>query len=281
MDQYKMALIYSSEDIIGYYMLKGLFGGVSLPSGAMLYNAISTITVLPSYTIAFYSTITWVIPPNYSGIYSPGAYYSWLSGTGPVGDYKGIVFAGRVITTVVIYGNTYGTIVFYEDLYNPIEYSTIVFTWVGTINNTLILSYEDPNPRQFYGYFKYYFNLANTVTAVIYHTFLGEDLYTTNASIVVYPQVTMQYNTPLGPSEVAPIKTIVTYSISMFTTNTVNLTVVTPPGFYASISIMYNNVAVNYNSPNKSFYGIYASVGTIITPYMTIYVQTLITVSGP
>lgn len=176
---YKMIIYNGFREIYEYYKLKGLIAPViTTIVNTIQFPTTVTTTMLSVPTISFSSSITWVIPPNYTGLYYSYNSVIWFSGLN-FGRWSSRQFTwyGKVTTTVVIYGNTTGTVNLYRLTVNPTS-TTTVYTWSGTINGALTLSYADSQPV-WYGAFAYYFNLANTVTAVIYYNFYATGVYAT------------------------------------------------------------------------------------------------------
>jgi hypothetical protein len=173
-------IIYSEfREIYEYYKLKGLITPIINTIVNIIQFPTTVIaTTLNIPTISLSSTITWAIPPNYTGLYYSYNSVIWFSGLN-FGRWSSRQFTwyGKVTTTVVIYGNTTGTVNLYRLTVNPTSTLTVT-AWVGTINGTLTLSYADSQPA-WYGAFAYYFNLADTVTAVIYYDFYATGVYAT------------------------------------------------------------------------------------------------------
>jgi hypothetical protein len=201
-------------------MLKGLFSTSFSPIQLNIVQELinSTITYLQ-----LYSTLTWVVPPNYTGIYQDFSNIVWYSGLNfGSWDSRNFFWYGKVITTVVISGNTSGTINFYRLTWTGSRSNTstvIVLTWSGTINNVLTLSYSDDQPY-WYGALAYYFNLANTVTAVIYYNFNSYYVFNFANNIIGTANITINGSTQntitMSCSLNTPLQQVITPYVSVF-----------------------------------------------------------------
>lgn len=263
-----MVLIYSSDEVIEYYMLKGIISGTSAVGGisaSQLYvtEQVTTVFLGPQ----LFSTLTWIVPPNYTGVYRNLNVVVWYNGLN-FGWWtsQSYFWLGKVITTVVIYGNTSGTINFYQLTWvqsnNTYNISTVLI-WSGTINGAITLSYSDNQPA-WYGAFAYYFNLANTVTAVIYYNFNVSMYGTLQIPIYVINTVTVYVDGSVS---------IASQTTTLYIINIPDVTVSFPAStvqYIVTIPYYLNSTIVSYITIARRTLSTIATE-TLYTPYLVIY----------
>mgnify|MGYP001626267435 CR=1 FL=1 len=273
-------IIYNGfREIYEYYKLKSLITPIiNTIINTIQFPTTVTNTILNLTTISFSSTITWAIPPNYTGVYHDFNGVLWFSGQN-FGNWqrKSFIWYGNVTTTVVIYGNTTGTVNLYRLTVNPTS-TTTVYTWSGTINNALTLSYANSQPV-WYGAFAYYFNLANTVTAVIYYNFSAVGLYTTvQMPIYISPiaTITVLLNTLNIYTYTLTQSQTLTYSNVVVTVS--NIQEIAPYHTTSTISVylIKNGPYANWITTSTFYYvspagWVVSGTITSYTPYITIY----------
>jgi hypothetical protein len=263
-----MVLIYSSDEVVVYYMLKGIILGTPAVGGisaSQLYITKQVTTVLLGPQL--FSTVTWIVPPNYTGVYKNFNAVVWYSGLN-FGWWtsQNYYWLGKVITTIEVYGNTSGTINFYQLAWvqsNNTYSTSTVLTWSGTINGALTLSYSDNQPA-WYGAFAYYFNLANTVTVVIYYNFNVSMYGTLQIPVYVINTVTIYVDGSVSiASQTTTLYIINVPNITInYPTNTLQYIVTLP---YYQNSTIVNYITIAYRTLST------IATETLYTPYLVIY----------
>ncbi len=263
-------IIYSEfRELYYYYKLKNLISPmINTIVNTIQFPTSITISMVNATTINFYSTLTWIIPPNYTGIYHDFSAVLWLPGLNFGNWYRwyGKLFAwyGKVNTRVTVFGNTTGTINLYRLTINPSNNSTSIFTitvWTGTINNSLIISYSDNQPV-WYGAFAYYFNLTNTITAVIEYNF-----YSSGVSAIMQIPLVIQPITTIT-ALLGEVPYIFTYSTTqnqtislssvVITSNTLQVIAPFYTTYSVSLSLLKNGPYINWKTSDVLYlYGAY------------------------
>jgi hypothetical protein len=267
-----MAVIYSSEEVIQYYALKGFFGIPQYP--AKIVNVV--ISQIPG-SIVLYSTITWMVVNTPASIYyvdfsaffsSPARYNILRFFVTP------FIWYGSVnVTLSVLYGNNApGTIQFIKYLFDPSTiintdkypyygyYIATVLTWTGTVTSGLVLTYSDTQ-YNYYGVFGIATNLSTVTVAtiVVYYNInvnggIFLDVYANKTVTIVSSNKTITRSVNFGK-----------YSIPYFPdTSTVSL-VLYLPGEY-NYSIAETRKAILPYATQTIYFRM-----TIHTPYVTIY----------